>query len=93
MRLPKPVRLSVGAEMEKLKSDPIKSPAHYQLACGIQAVTITADLPFCVGSAVKYLLRAGKKGDAIEDLRKAARMIQYEIQRLETGLVDPGLLP
>ena len=33
--------------------------------------------------AVKYLWRAGLKGDAVEDLRKAAFYIQDEIVRLE----------
>ena len=36
---------------------------------------------FCVGNAVKYLWRAGLKGDGIEDLRKAAWYVQREIDR------------
>ena len=38
---------------------------------------------FCIGNAIKYLWRAGLKGDAIEDLRKAAWYINNEINRLE----------
>lgn len=37
---------------------------------------------FNVGNAVKYLWRAGNKGDHIEDLRKAAWYVQREIDRL-----------
>jgi hypothetical protein len=37
---------------------------------------------FCIGSAVKYLWRAGLKGDAIEDLLKARWYIDREVRRL-----------
>jgi hypothetical protein len=37
---------------------------------------------FCLGNALKYLSRAGKKSaDALEDLRKAAWYLNYEIER------------
>ena len=38
---------------------------------------------FCIGNAMKYLWRAGLKGDAIEDLHKAAWYVSREISRLE----------
>lgn len=39
-------------------------------------------LGFCVGNAVKYLARAGKKDPAkeLEDLKKAVWYLQYEIE-------------
>lgn len=41
-------------------------------------------LSFCLGNAVKYICRAGKKhADAVEDLRKAAWYLQHEIERLQ----------
>ena len=33
---------------------------------------------FCRGNAIKYLSRAGKKGDCAEDLRKAGFYTDYE---------------
>ena len=36
-------------------------------------------LGFCLGNAVKYISRAGKKGDAIEDLKKARWYLDREI--------------
>lgn len=39
-------------------------------------------LGFCDGNAVKYIARAGKKGDRLEDLRKA----QWYLGRLITNL-------
>jgi hypothetical protein len=41
------------------------------------------DLGFNLGNVVKYLSRAGKKGDTLEDLRKAAWYLNREIQNRE----------
>ena len=40
-------------------------------------------LGFCLGNTVKYISRAGKKGDRLEDLKKAAWYLQREISKLE----------
>jgi hypothetical protein len=37
-------------------------------------------LGFCLGNAVKYISRAGKKGDRLEDLKKARWYLDREIQ-------------
>ncbi len=43
-------------------------------------------LGFCLGNAIHYILRAGKKTkDPREDLRKARWMIERELQRLEVS--------
>lgn len=39
-------------------------------------------LGFCLGNTVKYISRAGKKGDALEDLQKARWYLDREIQNL-----------
>ena len=40
-------------------------------------------LGFNLGNVIKYVSRAGKKGDTLEDLRKAAWYLQREIQNRE----------
>jgi hypothetical protein len=53
-------------------SDPVNHPRHYNVhPSGLEAIEICEHLSFCVGNAVKYVWRAGEKGDRIEDLRKA----------------------
>ena len=49
-----------------------------------EAIDIIDDyqLGFNLGNAVKYILRAGKKGDALEDLKKAKWYIEHEICKL-----------
>ena len=38
---------------------------------------------FCLGNAIKYLSRAGKKGLTTEDLKKAVWYLNREIERLQ----------
>jgi len=62
--------------------DPINHPEHYLThRSGVECITITEHLNFCLGNAVKYIWRADGKGDAINDLSKAAWYIDREITR------------
>ncbi len=67
-------------------SEEVDHPAHYGgEANPFEAIKVIEawGLGFCLGNAVKYISRAGKKGDALTDLRKAAWYVQREIERLE----------
>jgi hypothetical protein len=78
-------------------SDPVNHPSHYnshpaKCACGagIECIDIVEHMSFNVGSAMKYLFRAGLKSpDPDEDLAKAAWYIERERQRLK-GLEKQG---
>lgn len=64
-------------------TDPI-NPTHYRShPSGVEVIRITEHMNFCLGNSVKYILRAGLKGDAVEDLKKARWYIDREIARLE----------
>lgn len=69
-------------------SDMVNHPQHYQGA-GIEAIDVIEafNLGFSLGNAVKYILRAGRKLNRIEDLKKAVWYINREIQR-ETKIGD-----
>lgn len=63
-------------------TDLINHPTHYTShPSGVECITITEHMGFCLGNAVKYLWRADLKGDGVDDLRKAAWYIEREIQR------------
>ena len=64
------------------QDDVIDHPSHY--TDGIETIDYieSKGLNFSLGNAVKYISRAGKKGDPIEDLKKARWYIDREIQRL-----------
>lgn len=69
-------------------SDPVNHPKHYTgHPSGVECIQIAEHWNFCRGNALKYLWRAGEKGDEIEDLKKAVWYIQREIQRLETRIL------
>jgi Protein of unknwon function (DUF3310) len=66
--------------------DPVNHPDHYGGADNpYEAIKVIEawELGFCLGNAVKYIARAGRKGDMLEDLRKARWYLDREIQRLE----------
>ena len=66
------------------EDDPVKHPRHYTShPSGVECKDIIGHYPFFIGSAIKYLWRAGLKTDnPIEDLRKAIKCIEFEIERL-----------
>lgn len=59
------------------------TPRHYDLDPEPWVVIEGWALNFARGSAIKYIARAGRKGDELDDLRKAAHCLQREIERLE----------
>ncbi len=70
-------------------NDPVNNPAHYtKHPSGVHCIDITEHMNFCLGNAVKYIWRAGEKGNAIEDLRKAKWYLDREIVRLSKISVD-----
>lgn len=73
--------------------DRVNHPPHYTWLkdkCGIEVIDITRHMGFCLGNAIKYILRAGHKQDAsltdnqkeIEDLKKAIWYIKDRIKQL-----------
>jgi len=65
--------------------DAINSPSHYAEGRQFEPIAVIEDweLNYRLGNAVKYISRAGRKLDAIEDLRKAVWYLQREIDTLE----------
>lgn len=63
----------------------VDHPAHYGGDSIYETIKVIDawELDFCLGNAVKYISRAGKKDPEkrIEDLRKAIWYIQHEIER------------
>lgn len=61
------------------------NPAHYRShPSGVECITVTEHLGFCLGNAIKYIWRAGERPEReVEDLRKAVWYLEREIARLE----------
>jgi len=72
-------------KMSDSTDDTVDHPPHYTAhPSGIECITITEHMNFCIGNAVKYLWRADLK-NGVEDLRKAVWYIQREIARRENA--------
>lgn len=60
----------------------VNHPPHYNQVPGIECIDVVEHFSFLRGNAIKYLWRAGAKGDVVTDLKKAAWYIQREIDNL-----------
>lgn len=77
--------------------DDVNHPRHY-VDGKIEVINFIEDknLGFCLGNAIKYISRAGKKHSVgksdkekmVEDLNKAIWYINRRIKELEEGLCD-----
>lgn len=90
--VPKPIETPPMPEVVPPKVDNVNHPSHYTDG-KIEVIDYIEDkqLGFCLGNAVKYISRAGKKKSGsmsdkekeINDLRKALWYIERRIKELE----------
>ena len=69
-------------------SDNVNKPAHYnqgeiETIDGIRAALGEGFAAYCRGNVLKYVWRCGKKGDAVEDLKKAAKYLEWAIEAMQ----------
>ena len=65
-----------------MTTEKVNHPPHYNgHPSGIECITVVEHFNFNIGNAMKYLWRAGLKGDSKEDLEKAAWYVRREIER------------
>jgi len=80
----KPVPNAKTPQHALSKADAVNHPKHYtDTPFGMEVIEITDKYDFSVGNALKYILRAGKKGDAIEDLEKAIWYLNHKIELMK----------
>jgi hypothetical protein len=73
-------------KLEPETIDSVNHPSHYaETVPGIECIDVTKHFNFCRGNAIKYIWRAGHKNDEIEDLKKAIKYLEFEIERIEKG--------
>ena len=67
------------------KSESVNHPVHYGGDTIYETIKVIDawGLGFSLGNAVKYISRSGKKGEKVQDLKKAIWYINHEIERLE----------
>lgn len=72
----------------------VNHPSHYGGDSVYEAIKVIEawGLGFCLGNAVKYIARAGKKNPEriVEDLQKARWYLDREIRTLKAAKSGPG---
>ncbi len=70
--------------IDEEKPDIINHPSHYK-GKGLECIQVIEafNLTFSLGNAIKYILRAGKKGNKKEDLQKAVWYLNREIESID----------
>ncbi len=64
--------------------DPVNHPKHYTShPSGVECIRVTEHMNFNLGNAVKYIWRAGEKGNLRQDLEKAAWYLNRELSRIK----------
>jgi hypothetical protein len=60
----------------------VNHPDHYNQVPNIECIQVVEWFNFNRGNAIKYIWRAGLKGDASVDLKKAIRYLEFELERM-----------
>ena len=72
----------------ELDKEKVNHPDHYNSG-QYEVVDVIDDAGFgegfCLGNALKYILRAKHKENYVEDIKKAKWYLEYLIQRIENG--------
>lgn len=63
----------------------VEHPSHYAEGRKYEPIDVINDweLNFNLGNTIKYISRAGRKDNAVEDLKKAKYYLDYEIKRVD----------
>jgi hypothetical protein len=65
-----------------MADETVNHPRHYNAhPSGVECIDVVEHMGFNLGNAIKYIWRADEKGNALEDLRKAAWYVQREIEK------------
>lgn len=79
---------SQAKDRAPVKNDNVNHPAHYETHVdGLETIDMIYAVlgperfeSYCRGNALKYLARADRKADTVEDLEKAAVYLRWEIK-------------
>lgn len=62
--------------------DPVNHPEHYAKASvtvNLEPIQLCECYDFCIGNAIKYILRAPYKGNTLQDMKKAKWYLEREL--------------
>ena len=62
--------------------DPVNHPEHYvkaSITINLEPIQLCECYDFCLGNAIKYILRAPYKGNTLQDMKKAKWYLEREL--------------
>lgn len=78
------------AQEERWATEQVDHPKHYNdHPSGVECIDVVEHMTFNLGNAMKYIWRAGKKGDLVTDLEKAKWYLEREIRKASG--IKPGV--
>ena len=89
----------VNMEQQIMENEKVECPSHYlwlKVKCGVEPIDIIKHYSYLRGTALAYLMRAGfkeeqgytKEQKELEDLLKAKKYIEWEIEELKKKLLN-----
>ena len=79
----RPHNAKAAVEANRAQVDTVNHPPHYKAhPSGVECIEITEHMNFCLGNAIKYIWRAGEKGDFEADIKKAIWYLERELARV-----------
>jgi hypothetical protein len=81
----------VTITMSKVKKEMVDHPKHYGGKDNpYEAIKVIEawGLGFCLGNTIKYISRAGKKENTLQDLEKALWYLEREVKKLKDAKKD-----
>jgi len=81
-----PKKVKKEKKVNKGKNEMVNHPSHYGGGNNpYEAIKVIEawDLGFCLGNTVKYISRAGKKDETIQELEKALWYLEREIKNIK----------
>lgn len=88
-----PLKEAIEKGFNMKDHDPVNHPSHYTgHPSGVECIRITEHFNFNLGNAIKYIWRAGEKGNLVQDLEKARWYIDRELIKIKesTPLTPTG---
>ena len=74
----------LNEELKETNEEKKDTPTHYENGLDYDLIDVINDynVNFCRGNVIKYVVRAGKKKDEMQDLLKAKDYLEREIERI-----------
>ena len=85
-----PLDKHYGDKKKLPTDDPVNHPSHYTShPSGVECITITKHMSFCLGNAIKYIWRQGEKGSREQDVQKAIWYLNQELELIRAQKKPP----